>query len=674
MRTRVVLTLGVCLFCAGSVPPIYADLKPRFVEAVSLIDSPTNWHTVNAKLSQELMQVDLGQLAKQTLAAPKPQTAEAWLRALAILARAEYRNATQKFLGSRPAFMQGWNFAIHVLVSESNAVGDLELARRLCELFPEQTDRSDWFAAWANQTPPEKVDQWLAARAKTGVTHWLRLRLKYRAEKNTEQPLLEEFAARVRKHPESDVAVTDFLAAVDATGKKQNIEWLAETVRFRLAAPLYFLSRRLHHSPQAILTLLERARVIPFTHAEVNWYREYIRRNKFAYLPLNDVLTEEQLSQWIDAGLMDAYQRAGQADKAQALLEKLTKANPNGLPTAFQAFNAGQIQAGSGARVIEQRILQAEIEQDNTPQYWLKRAEYYAGRKEEKQAIEAYEKALSLAPIKNDFSDAVRTQVLSVYARLLWLKNVEMPTEAFALLRRELKLAPTDSDYARSIVTEMLYFDNNTRRLIAGDDVDLWRFALAQKDLARTTSLLHVLLERTPKANQETRFTQIEETIVSRSPENFQIWGDSLLQLREPKRAMVWLQKARDTKPDDYHRSLIIGSLWRAYEMLSDWRGMETLLSEQKEIGISYAQLFMNIAVAAAQSGKRETAIKYFRLWANQDRRLAPNFYPLPAHGLSDVINACYFNMAQQEPESETPRRVKKTTGFGAVAVLPSKP
>lgn len=666
MRTRYLLGLGLCICCAGSIVAARADVKSRFPAMERREYAPVTWYTVNEKLTQELRQADLGQLAQQALRAPKPKTAEEWLKRLAIFARAEYRTATQNLLRSRPAFLPKTQaYGLHSLVAEARSVDDLELSKRLCELFPEQTDGGNWFGAWANQTAPEIVERWLATQSKTENSAWMRLRLKFLAEKNQEQPLLEEFAAQVRKHPESDVAVEDYLAAVGATEKKQNTEWLAETVKFPLAAPYYFLSRQFSNDPKTLIALLERARAIPFTPAEDEWFREYAQRRHFNYLGPRFVLTEAQLSQWIDAGLMDAYKRAGQADKAQALLEKITTSNPNGLPTAFQAFNAGQIQAGSGARVIEQNIIKAEETEAETPQYWLQRAEYYAGRKEEKPAVEAYEKALSLAPIKNDYTDAVRSQILSQYVRLLWLKDVEQPTEAFALLRRELKLAPPASDYARGIVAEMMYHDSDTRRYISGDDSDLWRFVLAQKDLGgQARSVVRVLLERAPKENRDAAYGKVEEILASRDANQWSAWGDILLGQQEHKRAVVWLQKASAGKLDADKVDTTLLSLWRAYEGINDWRSMETLLSASPRLFAS-ANYLMNIAVAAAQDGKTEIGEKYFRLWANQDRRLAPSFYPLPSLGLLDFLQTYYRNLAQREPESETPRRIKKSVGIG---------
>src|ERR1043166_452677 len=60
-----------------------------------------DWAAVNSALSIELSANDIGALAKRALSEPIPMDTAGWLRRLALLARAEYRQDTLEMLTSR---------------------------------------------------------------------------------------------------------------------------------------------------------------------------------------------------------------------------------------------------------------------------------------------------------------------------------------------------------------------------------------------------------------------------------------------------------------------------------------------------------------------------------------------------------------------------------------------
>ena len=89
-----------------------------------------------------------------------------------------------------------------------------------------------------------------------------------------------------------------------------------------------------------------------------------------------------------------------------------------------------------------------------------------------------------------------------------------------------------------------------------------------------------------------------------------------------------------------------------------------TVLTEGGKRYFPMTPRMLELAIAAAKGGAPQVAMTYFRQWANQDRRLAPHFYPLPSNGLLEDLKAYYRQIEIDEPQSETPRRVQREVGI----------
>lgn len=632
--------------------------------------APINWATVNNEITRELRTVELGTLARKALTAPPPASADAWLRRLAVLVRADYPDDVQRMLRARPRFLapdQDWG--LQQLVSESSGYDNILLARRLSELFPEQTYEYNWFEKWAKSTEIKDVDTWLARQGQAGEGRWFRQRLKFRARLGTEKELLAPLEAQVRAHPDRMETVEAYLRAVAATEQPQDTAWLAAVVRPKLAVEAFVLGGYLGNRAAAI-PVFERSLSMPFTRQDAEWYADYARRMHFAYLGPNFRLTETQLRQWTKSHLLSLYQKQGQPAKAQKLLEEITAQHPGGVPNTPLAYQAGEVQANSGARVVEQRIQKAEAEQQDTPEYWLSRALYYSGRKEDKPAVEAFEKGLALVPMDAEGRLTMRWRVLSEYARHLWLRNVENPVDAYRFMRKELDSTPLKGDHARALIMELLHYDNrDASRLIAPNDERFWAFLAAQMDWkVHGRSLLEHLYRNAP-AEQREATLQRAETMAKESPtaERSRALGTLMISLGKYERAAFWIEDVLSRLKDKEELPSARYDLWQAYRARNNWRGMARLLSQMEQDQTLHWQsttALRELAVAAAESGAKEEAITFFQKWANQDRRPVPGeLYPLPADGLLPALRAYYARIAQTEPKSATPTRVLKMIG-----------
>ncbi|MDO5113872.1 MAG: hypothetical protein Q4E67_05810, partial [Planctomycetia bacterium] len=117
--------------------------------------------------------------------------------------------------------------------------------------------------------------------------------------------------------------------------------------------------------------------------------------------------------------LAECYQKLDKKTEAQeAMLQNRKICEEFGLPP--NAWFAGATQAFTGQRVVEQEILQKEEKNENSPAYWLERADYYRGRKERHLEKEALEKGLALCEPEKMVKTIVREKVPHLDIRNDW--------------------------------------------------------------------------------------------------------------------------------------------------------------------------------------------------------------------------------------------------------------
>ena len=521
--------------------------------AVPLKSAPVTWSSANENLSKELETAAIGNLAQQALRDPAAASPAQWLRRLALLTRAEYRRDVLQMLKSRPRFMPAaLDWRMDGLANEALTYGDLEMARAVCERYPEGNFGSFLIGRIVASLPAGEADTWLAKRAGKGDGPWLEARLRLRSKEGTEAPLLMPFEQSVRAHPADLEAVVRYLWAVAATGKKQDVSWLSYVCRPKLAVEALVLGQTLAALDANPSPVLERSLGTPFSPEDNTWYQAYLQRVQFAYIMPTRVITEPQLRRQTKQALMTAYKKSGREAKAQALLEELTAGNPGGLPGSGQGRQAGQIQNLSGERTIESRIRAAENDPGtrDSVDYWLERGQYFSARKEDKEARAAFEKALTLAPLPKPDRPTRRLQILFAYDRHLWLQNVDRPIEAVALMHHELEAVPLDTEYADSIVSEMLSYERDNTHLIDPADKRLWDFLAAKASRTLNLPLLRRLVENTATADRDAVWTRAEVLTKTAPVESVFALGEMMLYLNASHRAIPLLKQAAALSAD----------------------------------------------------------------------------------------------------------------------------
>lgn len=631
------LTLCFALF------PVASGLK-----AQELPQGSPQWSDINSKVVEEIQNADLGTLARQVLAAPEPKTPAEWLRKLAILRRADYRSELLTMLARRPKFLTKniqWTPGYFL---NGQAEEDRELALRFYEAFPEESPYS-WGEAfwldWAKESSRKTVDSWLARRAQEQPRVWFRVHLRYRAALGTEAELLAPLEARVRANPESYEAAEAYYLAVKDLPKRPDTSWLATVCKPRLAVERYQLAGMLGN-PTAAIPLLESLQDTALTPEDLTWYQGFLLRNPFRHHIGRFTLTSELFQGWVQSGLLENYRATGQTAKAQALMERMAKAFPNGIPVGNFAATAGQIQASSGARVIETTIKRAESENQDSPAYWHARGKYYAGRREFAEAKQAFEKAQERAPFTDDDRHERKAILLDYYELIVHETN--QYEQALPLLYNELKKIPLSSRLAIALMSRLA--SDNDGSFIKRDDPLYWQYLESNDDWTYDHLLLMALLR-----NDSDEALKRLEALVQKLPKTrAAALGFALYRQKNDTQAIFWMEEALRAGAQSAFLNPQ-GYLWELYLRTNAWKKAEEL----HYYPAGHAPL--PLCLAAARAGDRAAAMRFYRQWVNLDRRELSAIDTLDKLGFRPELQALYRQIIREEPRCYLRERLLKS-------------
>lgn len=368
------------------------------------------------------------------------------------------------------------------------------LAKAVIEHFPdvEPMDYQRLFQAWGQfGGNPDELDAWLA-KLSEGSDFWLKARIQRLSGGYSEQldELLASMKQAVHDQP-TELAPAHRLAvaakaagpayprnAADArrmvlaakTPQASGYDWIGDVFKSPNASDYITLDddyRGLMSAATAV-SMLEKALELTPTDADRAWVEEQRRRSSVLRHPTP--AWESELRHSIRYALLDAYKRAGKAQEAQALMEALMAENGGHVPVGLQY--AGQIQAASGARVVQKKVLDAEATEGDTPEYWRGRGDYFAGRKEWKQAEEAFLKCIEVAAPEGA-GGTTKSWAISFYLNLL--QRTDMPRAYEEFWKRSGDLPP---DRTLWLLDGFMHWDKNP---IRGYDERCWKLLAANE-------------------------------------------------------------------------------------------------------------------------------------------------------------------------------------------------
>jgi tetratricopeptide (TPR) repeat protein len=662
----------------------------------------TDWWTINRTVANQLSVNDLGEVIKSLpREAPIGDTVEL-MRQLNLFMRAGHRHRVAKVIerlpeGDDESYEKDLSSIADFLVERR----ELDLARRLLERFPhiQPYQGSSLIDLWAKNGAPAEIDRWLEARMEENYNYrpparrsfrgfhwepswvegsydyWLFIRLRFRARKGTEDELLGFLADDVRSHPADLTRSMRYLTAAYATdnarsmgyrpgmervANKLDVGWMGDICKPALAFDCYLLGIELAgRSPRAAISLFERALSLPFTDQDKKLMDEIVV-SKWAF---SDPFMnwEKAWRDWTKLELARSYKADDQANKAQPIIEELTAAYPDGLPAFSLSKFAGQVQAASGARVVESRIEKAEFKNTDSVEYWLSRAEYYVGRNERDKVIEAYERALALTPfvINRTGSYSQRLDILFSYAG--FLGGPAKSLEAKQLLWDEFKKVPLDTPYGKWMLSRMIGGGSYTA-FFGADASRLWDFLAAQREWDSTErELLEVMArvaQRGASAEVEALWDRAEKLASGGSPTRPYVLGSVMMRLEAYLRAIPLLKDAINRLTTDTEKQLATSDLYRAYIRTNNWKAAEGMWSSvHGKTGMPASpEPLGEIAAAAARAQAPDEAMRFWRAKANLDRGDFSYLSDLAKLGLKERLRGFYQQLAKDDPESWAPQ------------------
>jgi tetratricopeptide (TPR) repeat protein len=405
----------------------------------------------------------------------------------------------------------------------------------------------------------------------------------------------------------------------------------------------------------AAVSLFERAISLPFTDRDSQLLSEEMNGRLSSFLPITDRKEFVSLTKF---QLAKIYQASGQAEKAQPIIEELAAAYPDGLPSFNLSQFAGQVQAMSGARVVEKRFKQAEAKNTESARYWYDRAQYYKGRNERAEAIEAYERALKLSPLRlhkfgqYDEYDEWRRVVFLSY--IDFLNTPVISPEARRLLQSEFEAVRLETIYASFLVGAIrmhwpLFSSAGTDRF--------WDFLAAQRTWHYShRELLETMIKGWAGAERGNLWSRAEKLAAGGDPSRSMMLGWAMILNKDSERAVPLLKDAIRRWGADGEKYTAVSLLYQIYIDTDNWKDAEALcLAERHERGVGIDEI-RKWALAAARAGAYDEAMRLWRLRANIDRVDLNGLFELARLGLKDRLRSFYRQLAQDDPASWAPK------------------
>ncbi|MFC1719429.1 hypothetical protein ACFL6S_37615, partial [Candidatus Poribacteria bacterium] len=352
-----------------------------------------------------------------------------------------------------------WDVARNVVDIFADNISEISLENRLLKHLL----ASGWSV--------EDVDNWLAQKPRGKNSFWIKRRLRFNVEHDRAAELIDQLATAVRESPADISGAIDFLDVLIYSRRdidQWDVSWIGETCIPGQALQAAELADRLEALADCntAAKFYHLAMTIPLTSEEA--HQLMMSYQAFVSEPVVRALFAVRIRESLCECLLelDRKEEAQKLMEEAAMFRKEHKLSDN-------MYLAGEVQAASGARVIETEILEEEEVSRDDPRYWLIRAAYYKGRSEMDQEEKAYKEALSLAvpapKPRGKAPDNIRARAIRSYA--WFLKRQKRDMDAVSLLKEELREAPADSSSAQ-VAARMIAFD--LQKMIDPDEDIYW--------------------------------------------------------------------------------------------------------------------------------------------------------------------------------------------------------
>lgn len=553
---------------------------------------------------------------------------------------------------------RAWDTAQRVVEVFADNLSELALGNRLLRHMEE--------AGWDY----DRIDAWLADQPEGVGCFWIKERLAFQARHGRGEALTAELAAGAREHPEDAGRAIAFLEVLSHArpygAEAQDLAWIADTVHPARATDAECMASLLKAlgQPGTAEVFFRQAMETPLTREEVErrvmQYQAFIsheqERVRFA------IHAREELARCL-LELKRDDEAQEQMETAQTLREE------HGL--GRNPLLAGTVQGASGARVIEEQIVEDEAERMDDPAYWQERAAYFRGRGEAQQEEAALQKGLALTeplPIPErrgkGYAD-MRSRALSMYAR--YLKRAQRDADAVALLRKELEAAPLNS--ASSAAAARLLAYDFPEHLDVKDDM-LWTWLAGQPTWEHPGErLLWRLLESADRDSLDRHFMRAEALIEGAAPSRAYTLGWIMNRMGFPARSIPLLEQARTGAAEAEDRERAGFALFESYLDTGQWEEAEQRFPEARKrlTAREIPRWHGRIAVVAAESGDRADALRIWKDVVRASPTEIDGLDRLVRLGLADELRVFYQELSKSMPNSSAPAKALEVVGASKI-------
>ncbi|MFW6119189.1 MAG: hypothetical protein ACOC7S_02540 [Planctomycetota bacterium] len=511
----------------------------------------------------------------------------------------------------------------------------------------------------------EQIDAWLAERPAGRKAFWVEQRLRFRRRHGRASEFIDELLEGIRMQPEDIGSAINLLHVLPSgLGRDSSLDlgWLADVLNPRLATEGRDLGdalRRLKNW-QPALAFYRRALEIPVTEQEV----------EAANVMSPVFVTREKLQRGLDVRLRESMSKCllelDRPEEAHTLMVEAADIREEHGSSIDLVF-AGRTQAAAGASVIEQRVRAREDHSGDDPYYWLDRARYYQGRKEQDEEEKALNKALALTRVeppdekKAERLARARGGVLSRYA--MFLSRMDRRGEAVALLSKELANHPLGPRPAEAAARTLVrYFEHD----LSVDQEAIWQWVSERpKWDSLEARLLGYMLADVSPPEIGPYFDRIEGMAKGEDLSRLYVAGSVIYHPAghytrvDPRRAIALWEHAFDLSEDPELRQRVASRLFGAYLHVNDWVNAELILPETSgHFAPNWRPRSLGrLAVAAARAGDRQDAVRFWAAATNINPAQMEALPDLLTAGLEEELRTFYADMRRRMPTSNIPDR-----------------
>ena len=570
-----------------------------------------------------------------------------------------------------------WDVALAIVETFAPRIHEISLDNRLIKHFRAADNPQRWsddaFAAWLDarvesvrrhDRDPKAGEAGNAAAAMPDrwrvrpIQHWTRLRLRHLAEMGRAGAELERMAALVRANPADGGIAAEYLTALPELrrhrGKSEPLllDWLSEICRPTRTTDLAHLASLLVDLEQYKVaeTFYLRAIDTKITDEEISQLAMMCQ----VFLPdqTHRLLYEVRIREELAKCLL----KLGENGRSQKIMiEAADLRKQHNLPD--NPYLAGTVQQASGERIIEGRIREEEAANQDNPEYWLKRADYYRGRSEAAEEEAALRRGLALCPPapqpKGKAPLQMRARILSNLTRLL-IRD-KRPEVAVGLLLAELTEAPVDAASAES-AARLLCFE--LAKHINADEPILWNWLARRNKWAGIEErLLMRMLEAAPQDARVGHFIRAEKLALAAGADASRAatLGWVFNRMGAADCSIPLLEHAIKTSTDDDLKQNAAFTLFETHLDLKNWRAAESLfaMAEKRLTPREDPEWLGRIALIAAEKGATRDAMRIFRKVANCNLRPRQLVADLSKHGLTNDLRRFYSGIRAHLPSAK---------------------